>query len=455
MNRFKTLFLISGLAAACCPALAAQEAAAPAAEEAAAVPAEAPAAAVEAPPAVPAAGPAPAEKKTGLMDAEWEFLKTAGESKDEDALVIVLPQAADWLRAYPAAQYAGDALLLKAKLHLKLGDHRSALVALLRHSREYPQSASSAEAAKLFTETAEKKADKKTRPLLAALFKAPLTGDGEQELAALLEKLSAQAGETFYEALTAEFREFFSRFPAYAGNDGLRMALADLHLKKEEYLPARLAYEKMVRMHPASSMLPRVKLALGGVLANNLKEYEEAIKVYQDLTVAFPGSGEAWAAYAQLPKLMERQKKYQAAAEVYEQIITLYPDKEAAYESFTSQARVLREEMAKPGQAVTVLGRLADKYKGEKAIEALLLAAEIHRKDLKDSDGEVKMYDRIVAEYPSDPQAPKALYAAGEVYEKSLALDKAGEYYSKIIAKYADNSMAKKAQKRIDAMNGK
>ena len=116
---------------------------------------------------------------------------------------------------------------------------------------------------------------------------------------------------------------------------------------------------------------------------------------------------------------------------------------------------MLREEMDKPGDAVAVLGRLADKYKGPKAIEALLLAAEIYRKDLKDSAGEVKMYDRIAAEYPADPQAPKALYAAGEVFEKNLAQEKAGEYYGRVIANYADNSMAKKAQKRIDAMNGK
>lgn len=402
---------------------------------------------------VPAAVSQPAAA-AGPVWAEWEFLKVKGADKDEDVQALMLPQLADWLARNPDDEYAGEALLLKAQLHLKLGDYKYALVDLLRHQREFPQSSSAAAAAGLFTETLEKKADKKSLAQLSGIAKIREPGEKADKLAALLEITAERAGEAFYEPLTSEFREFFNRFPLYAKSDELRLALADLHFKKEEYLPAELAYEKMIQLSAGSSLLARAKNSLGQVLSDHLKEYDAAIGVYQDIAASYPGTGEAWTAYGRLPKLAEKQKKYPLAVDTYEKIISLYPDKLEAYGAFQSEARVLREELSKPAEAAAVLNRLADKYNGEKAIEALFLAAEIARKDIKDPALEIKNYDRIVAEYPADPQAPKALFAAAGVYEKTN-LDKTREYYAKVIEKYADNPLAKKAQKRLDALNGK
>ena len=397
----------------------------------------------------------PQAAPSSLIVAEWEYFKANRESKDEDVMSLLLPQLADFVAHHPDSEYAGDAQLLKADFHLKLGDYKSAVTGLLRHTQEYPQSVTAVPARKLLNETIDKKIDKKTKPLLTEMAKNAESDDKAGKMAVLLEKMSAQAGEIFYDPLVNEYREFFNRFPGYPGNDELRLALADLHSKKQEYLPAKLAYQKMIQMCPASPLLARAKRSLGAVLAEKLKEYDDAIRVYQDITVSFPGTGEAWTAYGQLPKLSERQKKYGLAVETYEKIISLYPDKEEAYGAFKSEARILREEMEKPAEAVEVLNRLADKYKGEKALEALFLAADIARKDMKDPDAQIKTYDRIVSEYSSDPQAPKALFAAADVYEKEKKLENAREYYVKVIEKYAEDPLAKKAQKRLDSMAGK
>jgi TolA-binding protein len=464
MAKIKLMVFISGLAIAGGFPVSAQNAAVPPAENTVQ---KEPEAVKEAPAA--ATAPVVIEEKgvivikaspetavpVNLMSAEWEFFKTRSEDKDEDVIALLLPQLSDFIAHYPDSGYAGEAQLLKANFHLRLGDYKSAILDLLKHSCEYPLSASSVQAGKLFNEITDKKIDKKLKPLLAGLAKGADSADKAEKLAGLLEKLSSQAGEMFYEPLVTGYREFFNRFPDYHENDGLRLALADLYSKKQEYLPAKLAYEKMIRLFPASPLLAKAKLSLGAVLADKLKEYDEAIAVYQDIAVSFPGTGEAWTAYGALPKLSERQKKYGLAVETYEKIISLYPDKEEAYGAFKSEARVLREEMEKPAEAVAVLNRLADKYKGEKAVEALFLAAEICRKDIKDPEAEIRMYDRIVSEYSTDPQAPKALFAAAEVYEKGKKLDNAREYYVKVIENYAENSLAKKAQKRLDAMSGK
>ncbi len=386
--------------------------------------------------------------------AEWEFLKVKSADKDSDVLELALPQLSDWLFRNPENEKADSALLLKAGLHLKLGDYRSAVIDLMEHMREYPQSPTSAEAAKLFVETLERKVDGKTAPRLADIAQAPVAGEKADRLAVLLEKTAEQAGENFYAPLTVGFRDFFNRFPLYGKNDEVRLALADLHFKKEEYLSARLAYEKMILMGADSPLLPRAKNSLAGVLADHLKEYDAAIAVYRDIAQAYPGTDEAWTAYGRLPRLAEKQRKYDLAVKVYETIIALYPDKPEAYSAFQSEARVFRDELSRPIEAIAALNRLADKYKGDKAIEALFLAADIARKDLKDPALEIKNYDRIVSEYPSGPQAAKALLAAGEAYEKEGNREKASEYYLQIIEKYADDSLAKKAKKRFNSLAG-
>ena len=454
--KFKTGFILTGILAVSAAAASAQiesTASAKAPQEA-----EAPSASAEQAETVEA-DKAPQQ---GLVSAapsdpvraEWEFLKTKGADKDEDVLALALPQLSDWLFRNPENENADSALLLKAGLHLKLGDHRSAVIDLMKHMREYPQSPSAAEAAKLFIETLERKVDGKTAPRLADIAQAPVTGEKADRLAGLLEKTAEQAGKIFYEPLTAEFRDFFNRFPAYGRNDEVRLALADLHFMKEEYLPARLAYEKMIRMSAGSPLLPRAKYSLAMVLAEHLKEYDAAIAVYREIADSYPGTDEAWAAYGRIPRLAEKQRKYDLAVTIYETIIKLYPDKPEAYAAFQSEARVLRDELSKPAEAIAALNRLADKYKGDKAIEAVFLAADIARKDMKDSALEIKNYDRIVSEYPSGPQAPKALFAAGEAYEKDGNRDKASESYLQIIEKYADDPLAKKAQKRFNSLAG-
>jgi TolA-binding protein len=120
----------------------------------------------------------------------------------------------------------------------------------------------------------------------------------------------------------------------------LQLVLGNLHLKKEEYLRARLAYEKLIAMYPDSRLLVKAKRSLADVLADNLKDYYGAISVYQEVAANYPGTEEAWAAYGQLARLSERQKKYGLAVEVYEKIIALYPETPAAYDAFQSEARI-------------------------------------------------------------------------------------------------------------------
>lgn len=398
------------------------------------------------------AKPAPAPAKPNFAAAEWEFFRKHGGEQDEDAAASLLAQVSGWQRTQADTEYGDDALLLAANLRLRLGDYRSAIMDLLGLLYEYPSSEQADPARQLLNSTIDKKMGKKFKPVLADIARDPGAGEKAERRALLLKRMSEQAGEEFYEPLDAAFREYFWRFPDYAKRDELQLALGNFYLAKEEFIRAKLEYEKLLQVYPSSQYVLQAKKALADITANNLKQYGASIPAYQDIAAAFPGTPEAWQAYQQVAKLAEKQKQYDLAVETYEKIIALYPEDDATHGAYRSEARVLREDLAKPREAFDVLNRLADKYKDQRSVEALNLAAEIARKDLKDGEGEIKMYDRIAAEYPSDPQAPKAIFYAGQTYEKLLDYDKAREYYNRISDKYPDDPMAKKALKAINSL---
>ena len=297
--------------------------------------------------ALPGMGAAPREHKEvkteppSVISAEWQFLTSRASSVDEDVLEMLLEGLGDWVATNPENSGAAEAQYLKAALRAKLGDQKGALTDLLRYFYEYPGAPSAELAQKLFQETVEKKADKKLKPALLELVAASETGDTPARLSMMLQKVSAQAGQFLYEPLLREYRDFFRRFPGFAGGDMLTLALADLHRAKGEYLAARLTYERLIAVYPASPLLARAKVTLADTLADNLKDYAGALTVYQEVALMFPGTQEAWTAYSRLPALAERKDLFELAVEIYEKIIALYPDREEAYGSFTAEARVL------------------------------------------------------------------------------------------------------------------
>ncbi|HBE88000.1 MAG TPA: hypothetical protein DDW67_02540 [Elusimicrobia bacterium] len=423
----------------------------PAAEDAPAEP-EPPARVIDPSPSDEVVSPA---ARLSAREAEWNFLKAASAEQDREITRIVMTQISGWLDSGPLDSTAAEAQLLKAEMRLRLKDYSEATVDLLKQLQLYPGSGAAEKAAPMLEGLVNDKADKKLRPMLLELAKPFNKPAKEDRLAMLLERLAEEAGSGYYAPLVEEFRLFFERFPSYPRRDVLQRALAAMHAAKKEYVAARVAYEKLISMHPATPLMAGSKLALAGLRTDSLKEHDRAIDGYLDVTVSFPGTSEAWDAYGRLPDLAEKQKKYELAVETYEKIIALYPEKPEAYEAYRSAARVLRERMKKPAEAVAVLVRLADKYGGEKAHEALFLAAEITRKDIKDAAAESALYDKITAEYEKDGQAPRAMYAAGEAWEKAKNYDMARQYYMKLSEKYRDDKFASKAQKRLDSILGK
>ncbi|MBO4555381.1 MAG: tetratricopeptide repeat protein [Elusimicrobiales bacterium] len=385
------------------------------------------------------------------QDEYWFIKENMASAQDDESRKALLLAADSWLEAYKDSEHCDDVLLAKAELLMGIGDNRKALIALMKHRQTYPDSILK-NIAKEKTEQLAAKLFKKRKDAIIALAEAE--GEGRvSRLARLYSGLAEQFGDDLFEPLVAEFKELIASAPVYAYRDRLIFSLAQLYHSKGYYDEASLLYSSIIRLYPQGAIIPVSKLALAEINAREKRNYQEAIRIYKEIAFKHEGKEEAFIAYKELPRLLERQKQYEEAVNVYEKIIELYPDKPEARDAYRAEMSILRYELKRYPDAINVIKRMAGKYKDSRSKNDLYAAAEIARNNLKNLEEELAIYEIILADYPDPKNAPAALLAAAQACDKAKQTDRAKEYYKKITKSWPSTPQGKKAEKALMQMS--
>lgn len=401
------------------------------------------------------AGPSAAElafkARVDSLAAEWSFLKSSAEDANAEVREAVIGDLRIFVAHHPDSDLGEQAQLLLAGLLEKKGDHYEAAVEWLKFLYEYPQSKLGFQAKRSYLEMVDKQMGRKLKPVLNELVKTPEAPEKADRLAELLHKLSGQAGDSFYEPLETETRNFFTRFAEYVHGDAVLWDLALLREKNSKYAGAMLAYKKLLAVYPASANRAQAQWAVGELYGEHLKEYNKAIDAFSELVEGYPDSPQVLPALEKTAKLFEeRLKSHDLAVDIHEKIIKLFPKTEGALKAFEARARLERERLSRPADAIKTYQRLAKDFHTPAGVAALQKAATIARKDLKDYNLEVELRRTIVSAFSDTQQAPEELFGVAEIYEDDLKdLDKAGEAYTEVSTKFPTHKLAKKAQDRL------
>jgi|GEM_PF-1290677 len=387
-----------------------------------------------------------------LAGAELAFIKKASENHSDDELAPLLLTTDFWLRAYAGAEGADEAELIKAKLYASAGDSRRAAVTLFGLLAEYESSNCRKEAGRMLADIINRRFRKKLRGPLNDVLKDIEGGTPAVRLASVYGILADKFPDEFAESLSEEYIDFISRFPDYAGRDGVMYRLAGLYSQRREYKEAIMMYREILSVYPAGPAVGKAKLALAGVYTYGTKEFPEAVNVYDEITREFPGTPEAWVAYTELPRLAERLKRFTFAVSVYQKIFSLYPDKPEAKYALRALARVYLEELKDPKKASETLLLYEKTWRDGGGLEALYNAAGI-AKDSGDFEGEMALFTKIGSDYPEEE--PRAMLLAVTACGAKKDKEKASELLEKLSAKYPDSPEAAKAKKIVDALAGK
>ncbi|MDD4003795.1 MAG: tetratricopeptide repeat protein [Elusimicrobiaceae bacterium] len=393
----------------------------------------------------------PASIKT-VGQKQWEYYKSVSDTTDEKVAQALLSSVDAWLINYANEDTGDDALLLKAELQAQLKDSRGAIVTLVRHTYEYPDSDLSFTLRSKLTRMIDKNVSSKIRPELDKIKEGSKLATKAERLAEFLKNMSDGTMDFFYEPMLLEFEAFYAKYPGYPQMDAIDLALGKLCATHGLSQPAVFQYNKISAVYPNSALRPQARLLAAGIYENSLKKYDEAMSVYQSIVNDFPASETAKTAYIKIAKLAEKQKQYSLAADAYKTLVEKYPKTDDAFNAYMDKAELLKSRMSDYAGSIETLSQAATMFKGDsaKSIKALAEAAATAEKNLKDYGQQVKLLERIVEEYPDSVQAPESLFATAEICADKLKdPDRAALKYQQVIDRYPGNSLVKKAEKAL------
>ena len=137
------------------------------------------------------------------------------------------------------------------------------------------------------------------------------------------------------------FEDFFTQYPAYEATDKMTLLYGDWHRQNENFLAAITEYKKVYELFPSTVYKAAALRMMADVYAFGLKDYETAIMLYNQVLKEYPGSAETGVVYKHLAVVAENQKQYDNALKYYDKAIAQLGAQATAFEAWQGKADVL------------------------------------------------------------------------------------------------------------------
>ena len=378
---------------------------------------------------------------------------TQGRNAKQDRMFAsaLARDVASWVRTNETSPEIKTALLMQADYHLRAQEYAQALLAVYQVRFYFP----STQDISLLSSHIETIMDKLNRGQKAEALKLlAVDTSGIEALdgrkATLLISLVRSQLEDIYEPVCALFEDFFEQYPQYTQTDKILLMYGDWHRQNNNFLAAVLEYQKVYELYPGTVYKAASLRMTADVYASNLKEYEMAANLYEQVLKQYPDSAERGTVYKHLAMMQENRKEYESALAYYDKAIKELAGQPTVAEAWQGKADVLAKTKQYRAAYNTLLQGAETVSSAEASYVAMLSqAAEVANRRLKEPALETAALEKILLAYPQTHQAPKFMYEAAIAYEKQEKQPKAIELYKRIIIHYPTDKYAGKAQSRL------
>lgn len=358
-----------------------------------------------------------------------------------------------WIAANGENPEVKTALLMQADYYLRAQEEAKALVALLKVRFYFP----SAQDLPLLSSNVEQAMEGLNRSQKAQALKLLATDTTAltqtQKQTALLEALVKAKLEKIYEPVCELFEDFFVSHADYAGNDKLTLWYGDWHRQNENYNAAVLEYKKVNELFDATPYKAASLRMAADVYGGDLKDYDTAIAVYNQVLKQYPDSAEKGIVFKHMAVMEENRRDYAAALAYYEKAIAQLGAQPAAYEAWMGKADVLIKNKDYQAaydtqiKAAEMFASNEDNY-----VNSLLSAAETANRRLKNAALQSAALDKVLLVYPQTQRAPEIMYDLGYALEKQDKNAQATAMYKRLIINYPTDKYAGRAQSRLSRL---
>lgn len=399
--------------------------------------------------------PAYAAEDTMLSFYQRQAVAQGRTNRQDRAFASALARdVAQWIQSHQDAPDMKKALLMQADYHLRAQEYARALVALYEVRFYFP---SQQDVALLSAqiETAMEGLNRNQKAQALKVLAADTAGlnNLQARKAALLTQLVGSDLKEIYVPVCELFEDFFTQYPTENQTDKLVLQYGDWHRQNGNYLAAVLEYKKVYDLFPSTVYKAASLRMAADVYAGDLKEYEMATALYEQVLKQYPTSSEIGIVYKHMALMQENRKEYASALGYYDKAIVELGEQPIAYEAWQGKADVLIK-MKEYGGAYDTLVKGSDLFKSDetKYVSMLTQAAEVGSKRLKNPALQTAALEKILATYSQTRYAPELMYEAAGSYEKQGKTKEAEQLYRRLIINYSTDKYGAKAQKRLDKL---
>ncbi|MBQ4493776.1 MAG: tetratricopeptide repeat protein [Elusimicrobiaceae bacterium] len=364
-----------------------------------------------------------------------------------------------WLEANAALPQASKALILKANLEKNLKDYPDFLITLLRYKYEFsPVEKTNVQSVLKDSVKDFPKNEQETYNEL--INRRVPQADLPSRLDTFLALATKANLKDTYQPLLKEYNTFFKRFKDYEELDRLELMLGDLHRNNKNPYGALMQYQKVWEVYPDTKYKAASLRMQGDVYASNLKDYEKAKSIYEQVLNDFPTSMERPTAYYHLAVMEESQKEYNEAISHLGFAAKLYKeqgDTDALYDVLLFKAEIQEKKLKDYEGAAQTLKEIAALFKNneQKYIQTQLRLADLYTSKLKDSTAQRKAYEDIIRAYPNSKQADRAVFEVATLAKEAGEYQMAAAYLERLIVNNPSSEYAGKAQRQLNSINKK
>lgn len=394
------------------------------------------------------------ENKTLAFYQREAIAKGKSMRQDKQFAAALARDVAQWVNSHEENAEVKQALLMQTNFYTRAQQDARALLALYQVRFYYP---SSQDVGLLSTQVDNimdrLQRNQKARALQLLATDTTSVAGLQARKALLLTQLAGSGLKKLYIPVCELFEAFFTQYPKEEQTDKLLLQYGDWHRQNENYLAAILEYKKVYELYPASIYRAASLRMTADVYAADLKDYETASALYNQVLKEYPQSSEKGIVYKHIAVMEENRKDYAQALAYYDKAITELGGQSAAFEAWQGKADVLaktKEYQAAYDTFVQGAGIFAAEESNY--VTLLAQAAEMAARRLKNPALETAALEKILLAYPQTSRAPEFLYQAGQSYEKQGKPANAVEVYKQLVVRYPTEKYASRAQGRLNKL---
>ncbi len=339
------------------------------------------------------------------------------------------------MQTFPDTEVASEALLRLGQASLYDNDPKKAIEYLTKFIKKYPKSSFVNEAGfflgkSYYLEKSPEKALEQLKPL-TRIKGFSYQVDSVYTAALCYIDLSRYSDAMGYLTIITRMKSK-NRYKEEA-----LYKLGLLYKLKKNYKESGKAFEKIIKSFPKSRYVQKSYIEMASSLILQEK-FDQALQIYNKIK-SFGGENQA-VALSKIGELYFLMKDYKQAIPVFEQLQKQYPDTDYATRALYWKARALLEN-AQYQDSITDFERyLRQNPLSDKADEINLFIGNNYV-GLKDYDAALVAFQKVVNNYKTGRFADDALNAIGWVYVAKGETIRGAEYYGRLIKEYPDSPL--------------